>query len=113
MNHTLKMLSRTTIAALLGSLAFAVMAADPPSKVLKKVPPEFPAEAVRASVTGGSIKAKMTIGADGTVTNVDIIDAEPKRVFDKAARQALMDWRFEPSGSKQTYEVKLIFSNAD
>lgn len=80
-------------------------------KVVKKVPPEFPAEAVRKNINAGSVRAKLSIGPDGKVTEVEIVEAEPKRVFDKVSRDALMDWRFEPSGEKQTHEVKLVFRN--
>ena len=39
--------------------------------------------------------------------------AQTRKVFDKAVTRALMDWRFEPSGEKQTHEVKLVFKNDD
>lgn len=92
------------------SLAFAGAALATP-KVVKKVPPEFPAEAVRKNINAGSIKAKLTIGPDGKVIEVEILEAEPKRVFDKVSKEALMEWRFEPAADKQTHEVKLVFRN--
>ena len=30
-----------------------------------------------------------------------------------AVTRALMDWKFEPSGQKETHEVKLVFKNED
>jgi len=59
------------------------------------------------------VKAKMAIEPDGKVSAVDIVEAEPRKVFDKAVTAALMDWRFEASGEKQTHEVKLVFKNED
>ncbi|WP_310385275.1 energy transducer TonB [Roseateles sp.] len=93
------------------ALAFGAQAAAP--KIMKKVPPEFPAEAAKASVSSGVVKAKMLIDADGAVTGVDIVEAQPRKVFDKAVIRALMDWRFEASGEKQSHEVKLVFNNED
>jgi periplasmic protein TonB len=93
------------------TLSLATQAATP--KVIKKVPPEFPREAAQQSITSGVIKAKMAIDAEGKVTEVTIIEAEPRRVFDRAVTRALMDWRFEPSGEKQSHEVKLVFRNED
>ena len=55
----------------------------------------------------------MEINADGAVTGVDILEAQPRKVFDKAVTRALMDWRFEASGEKQSHEVKLVFNNED
>jgi protein TonB len=93
------------------ALAFSAHAATP--KVIKKVPPEFPREAAQQSITNGSVKAKMNIDGDGKVTDVEILEAQPRRIFDKAVTRALMDWKFEPSGEKQSHEVKLVFSNED
>lgn len=80
-------------------------------KVTKKVPPEFPAEATRKNIMAGSVRAKLTIEADGKVSAVEILEAEPKRVFDKATIAALMEWRFDTGGQKEVYEVKLVFRN--
>ncbi|MBN8503458.1 MAG: energy transducer TonB [Burkholderiales bacterium] len=80
-------------------------------KVVKKVPPEFPTEAVRKNINAGSVKAKLTIGADGKVLEVEILESEPKRVFDRVSIEALKEWRFEPAADKQTHEVKLVFRN--
>lgn len=82
-------------------------------KIIKKVPPEFPAEAARQSISTGSVRAKMNIDPDGKVSGVEILEAEPRKVFDKAVTRALMDWKFEPSGQKETHEVKLVFKNED
>lgn len=92
------------------ALAAATTAQAAP-KVLKKVPPEFPAEATRKHINTGTVKAKLTIGADGKVIDVEILEAEPKRVFDRVTIEALKEWRFEASSDKQTHEVKLVFNN--
>lgn len=101
-------LSLSIALALLG--ASAVQAAP---KVLKKVPPEYPVEATRKNINAGSVKAKLTIGPDGKVLEVEILESEPKRVFDRATIEALKEWRFEASAEKQTHEVKLVFSNEE
>ncbi|PZP32044.1 MAG: hypothetical protein DI603_11345 [Roseateles depolymerans] len=90
-------------------LAFAAVASP---KVVKKVPPDFPREAAQKGISTGSVKAKLTIEADGHVSDVEILEAEPKRVFDRAVKSALMEWKFEP-GEKGTHEVKLVFKNED
>jgi periplasmic protein TonB len=95
--------------ALMLSLALGTALAAP--KVVKKVPPEFPAEAVRKNITAGTVRAKLTIGPDGKVLEVEIVEAEPKRVFDRVSIEALKEWRFEPAADKQTHEVKLVYRN--
>ena len=101
------------LTATIALLLLALSAAANTPKVIKKVPPDFPREAVQQSISTGVVKAKMSIDADGKVTGVEILEAEPRRVFDKAVSRALMDWRFEASGEKQTHEVKLVFKNED
>lgn len=108
------MKNRPALAKIIGAaaLACAVAAAHASTpKLIKKVPPEFPREAVQASVDSGVVKAKLTIDGEGKVTEVSIVEAQPRRVFDRAVQRALMDWRFEASGATQTHEVRLVFRN--
>lgn len=93
------------------TLALSAHAAAP--KIVKKVPPEFPREAAQKGISNGSVKAEVAIDPDGKVSKVTVLEAEPKRVFDKAVTAALMEWKYEGSGEKQTAEVKLVFRNED
>lgn len=102
------MFLRTAVIVSLLAVAGLVQASP---KVLKKVPPEYPAEAVRKNVNAGTVRAKLSIAGDGKVAEVEIVEAEPKRVFDRAAAEALREWRFEGTGAAQTHEVKLVFRN--
>ena len=94
------------------AISFSAIAAATP-KLIKKVPPDFPAEATRKAISSGTVTAKVTIEADGKVSHVEIVDANPKRVFDRAVTDALMDWKYEASGQKDSAEVKLVFKNED
>ncbi len=82
------------------------------AKVIKKVPPEFPEEALRKKVTEGVVKAKLTIDGTGNVTNVEVVEATPPKakIFSQAATDALMKWKFEATNKTETFEVKLVFS---
>lgn len=102
---------RTPRILTLSLLLAAATALQASPKVVKKVPPEFPTEAVRKNINAGSVKAKLTIAPDGKVTDVEILESEPKRVFDRVSIEALKEWRFEPAADKQTHEVKLVFRN--
>ena len=98
---------RPILSAALAALLFplAAQAADAP-KVLKKVPPEFPGEAVRKGVTEGVLKASLSIDDKGSV------DATPPKakIFTSAAVDALKQWKFEANGKAQSMELKLVFS---
>jgi protein TonB len=81
-------------------------------KVLKKVPPEFPEEAIRKKVTEGVIKAKLTVDGGGSVTNVEVVEATPPKakIFGDAAVAALSKWKFEGTGKGESFEITLVFS---
>ena len=70
--------------------------------------PAFPREALAAGLDGGSVKARLTIGADGNVESVDIVNAS-HRSFHRAVREALARWRFAPGAQGRTTDVDVAF----
>ncbi|MFN3302244.1 MAG: energy transducer TonB [Roseateles sp.] len=104
------MFIRTALAL---ALAASATLAHAEVKVLKKVPPEYPSEAIKKNISAGSVRAKIAITGDGKVSGVEVVEAEPKRVFDRAAVEALSQWKFEGTGAAQTHEVKLVFRSED
>jgi protein TonB len=63
--------------------------------VLKRVAPEYPRRAAMAGIEG-SVTMRFTINSDGSVSDVQVVEAQPRRVFDRAAVAAISDWEFEP-----------------
>ncbi len=107
------MLKPRTLALVLSALLLSLSVIASTPKVIKKVPPDFPREAASKGITTGTVRAKMNIEPDGKVSGVEILEADPKRVFDRAVTAALMDWKFEPGPEKTSHEVKLVFKNED
>lgn len=62
---------------------------------LVRVPPRYPGRAARLQIEG-SVTIEFTITADGSVADPAIIESDPPRVFDKAALQAIVQWKFKP-----------------
>lgn len=62
---------------------------------LVRIPPEYPAHA-RMRRIEGFVDVEFTVDAEGRVRNVRIVNAEPPGVFDRAAINSVMYWRFEP-----------------
>ena len=77
--------------------------------VISREQPDFPRDAVRAGVESGLVRARITINAAGGVSNVDIVEAKPGRVFDRAVTQALSRWKFNPGAEGRTYETEVNF----
>ncbi|MCS7101850.1 MAG: TonB family protein [Burkholderiaceae bacterium] len=78
-------------------------------RVLRRAEPVFPPEALREGVRGGRVLAQVAINADGSVGAVDIVEAEPRRVFERAVRRALAHWRYEPPGEPRSARVEFVF----
>ncbi len=62
---------------------------------LEKSEPKYPKEALMSG-TEGWVLLKYDITTDGSVENIEILDANPRDVFDKASKQALRRWKFKP-----------------
>jgi protein TonB len=76
---------------------------------LQRIDPEFPRTALRAGAERGMVTARMTLDSDGKVTRVDIVQSEPRRVFDDAVTQALSQWRYPEGRSGRVVEVEVAF----
>ena len=57
--------------------------------------PEFPI-AARLSGIEGWVTVNYKIDEKGRVSEVQIVDAKPRKVFESAVRKAVRNWRFEP-----------------
>jgi protein TonB len=99
------------VGAIVATLAFSLAAyADSGDLTpISKVAPEFPREALAAGADTGMVKARMTIDAAGEVTRVDIVDAHPRRVFDRAVVKTLSQWKFTPGGNGRSKEIDIEF----
>jgi periplasmic protein TonB len=64
--------------------------------LIRQVNPRYPTAAMRSNQEGW-VDVEMTVGADGTVGNVSVVDAQPKHVFDRSAIDAVSKWEFKPA----------------
>ena len=44
----------------------------------------------------GWVRLEVTVNPDGTVSQARVLESEPRRIFDRAARQAILRWKFRP-----------------
>ncbi len=62
---------------------------------LVQVPPRYPRRAARLQIEG-FVRLEFTITRDGNVVEPVVVESEPPNVFDEAALQAIIQWKFEP-----------------
>ena len=63
-----------------------------------RVEPKYPEKAVVENIEG-SVVLKFDIDQAGSVKNVEVVNGSPAYVFDKVAKTALEQWRYEASNS--------------
>lgn len=62
---------------------------------LQRVEPAYPYRAQQAGIEG-FVTVRFAVDSDGRVQNVEVIEAKPKRQFERAAIQAVSKWRYQP-----------------
>jgi protein TonB len=60
-----------------------------------RVPPVYPYGARERGIEG-VVQVKLLVNADGSVGQVQIMDARPKGVFEEAVMNSVPQWRFNP-----------------
>ena len=75
-----------------------------------RVNPSYPARAQRRGMEG-FVEVAFMIRRDGSVdaSSIRITNAQPRRVFDDAARDAISQWQFEPSDRLRNATQRIEF----
>lgn len=101
--------------SLLGDAVVGMGFGDSDVIPLVRMSAQYPQRAIRQKIEG-YVTARLQINAEGTVDNVEIVEAQPRGVFEREAVRALYRYKFKPKmeGGKaleqqaiQTIEFKL------
>ena len=68
---------------------------DSPLTPLVKIPPIYPIRASRRGIEG-AVTVRFLVTKDGTVEQISIIDAQPKKIFDQSVISCISHWKFKP-----------------
>src|SRR5258708_12845071 len=101
----LQALFRPTAAVIFVSAFPFAAAAATDLKPINKVEPEFPREAMAAGTNEGKVRARMTLDGSGEVTRGEIVEATPRRVFDRAVVRALSQWKYPSATARRTLPI--------
>lgn len=71
------------------------MARDGDATPIVRIDPKYPPQAARDG-TEGWVRLEFTINELGGVDDIKVLEAKPKRIFDREARRALRKWKYKP-----------------
>jgi protein TonB len=80
-----------------------VITANNSGGIKAAIAPMYP-QAALVNKTEGWVKVQISVNEFGTVSAVNVIDAEPPRTFNAAAKKAVKKWKFHP----KTIEGKAV-----
>lgn len=62
---------------------------------LAKIPPIYPMRAKRLSIEG-SVRVRFLVNEEGTIEDIEVIEADPPDVFETSVFNCVSKWRFKP-----------------
>ncbi|MBT1450885.1 TonB family protein [Glaciecola sp. XM2] len=71
------------------------MMRDGDATPIVRIDPKYPPEAARDGKEGW-VLLSFTINEVGGVEDVEVLDADPRRIFDREAKRALRKWKYRP-----------------
>ena len=71
------------------------MRRDGEATPIVRIEPKYPVQAARDGKEGW-VRLSFTINEVGGVDDVEVIEADPKRIFDREAKRALRKWKYKP-----------------
>lgn len=71
------------------------MVRDGEATPIVRIEPKYPIQAARDGKEGW-VRLSFTINEVGGVEDVTVIEAQPKRIFDREAKRALRKWKYKP-----------------
>jgi protein TonB len=77
------------------SFVFEAYELDQPPQPVVRVPPVYPYRARERGIEG-VVQVKLLVNADGSVGDVQILDARPKGMFEDAVMKCVPQWKFNP-----------------
>ena len=87
-----------------------VVRPDTAAVIVERSDPAYPIEGIRQGILRTVIvKARLSIDARGSVTDVVILEGGPIAAFGRQTRMTLKDWKFNPGASGRSIDIEITF----
>lgn len=70
-----------------------------------RVDPKYPSKASRQGIEGW-VQLSFDINDLGEVINIEVVNSQPKRIFDRAAKRALAKWKYKAKMEEGAYVMQ-------
>jgi TonB family protein len=81
-------------------------------KPVKKVRPVYPPEA-EAQHVQGRVKVRLSVALDGSVTDTQVLSADPPGVFEESVLTAVRQYKFKKDGTNYQADQEVVFKIDD
>ena len=71
--------------------------------------PAYPPEALRSGITG-TVEVEFVVNRDGSVSDVRVVKANPRGVFDRGVQATVRKWQFQPLDEPRTVRRNFNFN---
>jgi len=78
-----------------GDFVFNATDLDTPPTAVVRTNPVYPYKARQRNIEG-HVEVKFLVGADGTVSHLEILNSQPAGLFDAAVNKTVPHWKFRP-----------------
>lgn len=88
--------SALTIASAVDLTYYSAREIDVMPRALREIVPDYPEDADRQQLSG-TVRLRLKLEADGRVSDIEVVNADPPGVFEDSAVKAFRDARFAPA----------------
>jgi len=85
-----------------------VQSASQGPKAVSVSKPGYPNRALALRIEG-RVRVQFDVGDDGRVENITVLSAQPRNMFERAVKEAMRQWRYQPGRPGKNLTMNIVF----